>query len=102
MMRLKDSEVQAIRRAVISHFEPQARVYLFGSRVDDTKKGGDIDLYIETNLQGAALLRAKLKTMSDIQRAIGDRKIDIVTAAPDLSTDAPLIVSKAREQGIPL
>jgi hypothetical protein len=88
MMRLKDSEVQAIRRAVFSHFEPQAKVYLFGS--------------IETNLQGTAPLRAKLMTMSDIQRAIGDRKIDIVTAAPELSTVALLIVSKAREQGIPL
>jgi len=101
-MRLTDIEVQAIRRAVSNHFEPQARVYLFGSRVDDTKKGGDIDLYVETNMQGAELLRAKLKTMSDIQRTIGDRKIDIVTASPDLSTDVPLIVSKAREQGIRL
>lgn len=101
-MRLTDFEVQAIRRAVSRHFEPHARVYLFGSRVDDTKKGGDIDLFVETNLQGTELLRAKLKTMSDIQRAIGDRKIDIVTAAPDLGRDVPLIVSRAREQGIRL
>ncbi|MFP4428976.1 MAG: nucleotidyltransferase domain-containing protein [Desulfovermiculus sp.] len=101
-MRLKDSEVQAIRRAVSRHFEPQARVYLFGSRVDDTRKGGDIDLFIKTRMQGTELLQAKLKTMSDIQRAIGDRKIDIVAAAPEPDRDVPLIVSKAQEQGIPL
>lgn len=101
-MRLNNFEVQAIREAVSRYFEPQAMVYLFGSRVDDTKKGGDIDLYIETNLQGAELLRAKLQTMSDIQRAIGERKIDIVTAAPDMSTDVPLIVSRARQEGIRL
>jgi len=30
------------------HFGNNIRLYLFGSRVDDQKRGGDIDLFIET------------------------------------------------------
>ena len=44
-MRLKDFEIRAIKEAVRS-MDSKAKVYLFGSRVDDTKKGGDIDLLI--------------------------------------------------------
>jgi predicted nucleotidyltransferase len=44
-MRLSDAERGAIRRA-IADFDPEAMVYLFGSRTDDTKRGGDIDLLI--------------------------------------------------------
>ena len=57
---------------------------------------------IETRLQGEELVMAKLNAMSDIQRAIGDRKIDMVTTSPDCSTDQPLIVQNARKQGIAL
>jgi hypothetical protein len=27
----------------------ETRIFLFGSRTDDSKKGGDIDLYIQLN-----------------------------------------------------
>ena len=42
-MRLEPEEVDGILVAVRS-FDPDAQVYLFGSRVDDRKRGGDIDL----------------------------------------------------------
>lgn len=44
-MRLKTSEVNIIQNCFIKVFQHGA-LYLFGSRVDDNKKGGDIDLYI--------------------------------------------------------
>ena len=44
-MRLKKFEVQIIKKAIHS-LEPDVAIYLFGSRADDSKKGGDIDLLI--------------------------------------------------------
>jgi predicted nucleotidyltransferase len=44
-MRLKDFEEIAIL-STVKCLDLNARIYLFGSRVDDTKKGGDIDLLI--------------------------------------------------------
>ena len=46
-MRLREDAVDAIKRAVETRFGPSARVFLFGSRLDDTKSGGDIDLLVE-------------------------------------------------------
>lgn len=35
--------------AVKETFGPDAKIWLFGSRVDETKRGGDIDLLIKTD-----------------------------------------------------
>ncbi len=42
-MRLYDDEKRALENAI---HDVDGEVYLFGSRVDDTKKGGDIDILI--------------------------------------------------------
>ena len=44
-IRLNSFEVDAIKKAFKEVFK-EGEVYLFGSRVDDTKRGGDIDLYL--------------------------------------------------------
>ena len=44
-MRLKDEEIKVLKDKLFS-LSSKAKIYLFGSRVDDTKKGGDIDLLI--------------------------------------------------------
>jgi hypothetical protein len=43
-MRLSAQEHETISR-VLKETDPQGRIYLFGSRTDDEKKGGDIDLF---------------------------------------------------------
>jgi hypothetical protein len=57
-MRLTPLEHEAIKRAAQSSFEPGVVLRLFGSRVDDAKRGGDIDLLVETRLQDAAEIAA--------------------------------------------
>ncbi|MBK7255722.1 MAG: nucleotidyltransferase domain-containing protein [Ignavibacteria bacterium] len=73
-MRLKDFEIRAIKEAVRS-MDSKAKVYLFGSRVDDTKKGGDIDLLI---ISGKLELGDKYKIYSKITHTLEDQKIDII------------------------
>ncbi len=73
-MRLQKSEV-AIIKETIHAFDPKATVYLFGSRVDDTKKGGDIDLLIESDVIGLAEI---IKIKTKLLLRLGDRKVDIV------------------------
>ena len=52
-------------------------VYLFGSRTDDSKRGGDIDLFIETS-DTSDLFMKKIRFLAKLKRAIGDQKIDVV------------------------
>ena len=44
-MRLSDKEIEIIQKST-KECLGKATVYLFGSRLSDVKKGGDIDLYV--------------------------------------------------------
>jgi predicted nucleotidyltransferase len=74
-MRLNEKYVTTIKNAFYEVFQ-QGEIFLFGSRVDDTKKGGDIDLYLV--VENSNLFRKKLKFLAKIKRVIGEQKIDIV------------------------
>ena len=47
-MRLSLEQRQSIILAARTNFGDDARIWLFGSRVDDARRGGDVDLYVET------------------------------------------------------
>ena len=75
-MRLSAWEVKAIKETFNDIFK-FGNIYLFGSRVDDTQKGGDIDLYIDTkNMHNK--LEKKLEFLVSLKQKIGNQKIDIV------------------------
>jgi predicted nucleotidyltransferase len=76
-MRLKKEYIEIIKKAAKNNFGQNAKVYLFGSRVDDNKKGGDIDLYIETNIK-EKILEHKIKMLVELEKFMGEQKIDIV------------------------
>lgn len=99
-MRLTHEQVCVIKEQVAAHFGPRAEVWLFGSRVDDTGRGGDIDLYIETDLRPEQFLDREMRLYAQLQRRFGERHIDIVTH----SAGAPLraIHREARATGVPL
>jgi len=54
-MRLSPEQIATIKQETEHFFGAQAEVWLFGSRVDDAAKGGDIDLYVETDSREVAL-----------------------------------------------
>jgi predicted nucleotidyltransferase len=80
-MRLKEYEVSAIKQSV-HKFDSEAKIFLFGSRVDDSKKGGDIDLFI---LSSRINNRDKRKIKLNIYDKIGEQKIDLIVAQ-DITT----------------
>jgi predicted nucleotidyltransferase len=76
-MRLTEQQIDCLLEATHTCFGKNADIWLFGSRVDDNKKGGDIDLYIETDLEKDTIA-AKLKMRGLIWPLFGERKIDIL------------------------
>ncbi len=86
-MRLASEEQSAISNA-IRQVDAAASIYLFGSRTDDTAKGGDIDLLV---LSKKIDLMAKLEILAQLHRKLGDRKIDIAIY-PDATRPFPRLV----------
>ena len=99
-MRLNDWERRAIKEAVEQRFGSESRVMLFGSRTDDSRRGGDIDLYVETELSPSQANRAKLLTIADIHRAIGEQKIDLIVSP--LTDPNSLIRKEIDREAVPL
>ena len=101
-MRLTPEEIATIRHAARIHFGQDAKVWLFGSRVDDAKRGGDIDLYVETDLHHPTdLLKREINLKLELDERLGEQKIDIVVR-PRTSELALPIHRVARETGIEL
>lgn len=76
-MRLSQHEIDAIREAVAAVFGDTASIRLFGSRLDDRARGGDIDLYIEVPpvLSSA---RHEIALRRELLKRLGERRIDVV------------------------
>ena len=73
-MRLKESEIETIKSAV-KKYDENAQVYLFGSRTDDTQKGGDIDILIISDF---LTFNEKSKIRLELYEKLGEQKIDII------------------------
>ncbi len=75
-MRISSRDAEMIAR-VVSSYDPQAEVKLFGSQARDDAAGGDIDLLI---LSSRIDLSGRLQIESDLQDVFGMRRFDIVVA----------------------
>ncbi len=72
-MRLKKQEVEIIKETIANIFG-EATIYLFGSRVQHNKKGGDIDLFIVAKENS---FKQKIEALAKLKRAL-HKPIDIV------------------------
>jgi predicted nucleotidyltransferase len=93
-MRLAYEERLAISDT-IRQADADAMIYLFGSRADDTAKGGDIDLLV---LSKRINLMTKLEILAQLHQIPGARKIDIA-AYPDTARPFPRMIMQT---GAPL
>ena len=74
-MRLEKWEIEEIKKAAKLVFGKDVKVILFGSRVYDDKKGGDIDLYVI--IENPTYERKK-NFWIELQERLGEQKIDII------------------------
>jgi predicted nucleotidyltransferase len=83
-MRLTDEQIQSIRQLTREVAGDKAKVRVFGSRLDDTLRGGDLDLLLELPepVDNPALLAAQMSTR--VSRALQGRKVDVLLSAPNL------------------
>jgi len=101
-MRLNPFQLKTICDNAEKYFGSQVHLWLFDSRVDDHKKGGDIDLYIESTIQDVALLvDAKLDFLRALHRLLGEQKIDVVLNRLHSKKTLP-IFQIAKETGVRL
>ena len=99
-MRLADQEIDTIKQTVAEIFGPDAVVSLFGSRVDDADKGGDIDLLIESSQVIQDRQRKILHLVALLQMKLGDQPIDVLVIDP--STKKNKVHESALATGIRL
>lgn len=83
-MRITKQEIQAIRELARQVAGEQSRVRVFGSRLDDTAHGGDVDLMLELPepVENPALMAARMA--AQVSRAMRGRKVDVLLCAPNL------------------
>ena len=78
-MRLTPDQAQAIRHRIHTHMGQHARIWLFGSRVDDSRRGGDVDLYVEP--ETVPDLTARLRCKRELADAL-DLNVDLIVQQP--------------------
>ncbi|MCK5716343.1 MAG: nucleotidyltransferase domain-containing protein [Thiomargarita sp.] len=93
-LRLTEFEINTIKQTILS-IDHSAKIYLFGSRVNIHKKGGDIDLLIFSQILD---FNDKLRIKMRLFEKFGEQNIDILIAK---DTATPF-VRIALKQGISL
>ncbi|MBU3697406.1 nucleotidyltransferase domain-containing protein [Dechloromonas sp.] len=85
-MRLSQQQCQSLSRTLHHHFGDDAACYVFGSRLDDNARGGDLDVFVETTRPTDYHQRAR--ALMQLQDAV-DLPIDLVVKDP-LDCERPI------------
>jgi len=103
-MRLTPAQRAQLIAVVHDIFGQHAEVRLFGSRTDDSRRGGDFDVFVETQLEDATdLVLRKLQCLARLHATpeFEGEKIDLVVASRIDGAELP-IHDIARNEGIRL
>ena len=83
-MRITPEQIAAIRTGVTQLAGDAARVWLFGSRVRDEARGGDVDLLVELDVAVTEPAQLSARLASLVSRSMYGRKVDVLIKAPNL------------------
>lgn len=103
-MRMTREQIKIFDQCAHQYFGENAVLWLFGSRVDDSKKGGDYDFLVETQLDDAdEIVERKIALLAKLQNTteFEDEKIDIVVKRINSNFDMP-IYNVAKFEGVPI
>ena len=100
-VRLGESNINHIIESFKQHFGKDDHLWLFGSRLDLERRGGDIDLYVETQLPSAEAAAKETRFVVDLWRRMGEQKIDVVLHVLSESKKLP-IYEVAKVKGVQL
>lgn len=99
-MRLSEFERQTLKQAAKENFGDDVQLRLFGSRADDKRRGGDIDLLLDTGLTDPAqIAKAHTRFLLSVYARMGEQKLDVLIDFPGRQSRAP-IFDVARQEGI--
>lgn len=94
-MRLTIDQTRVILQCVRRQFGADAQVKLFGSRLDDSARGGDVDLLVET--QAPPTLHQRALTTLALEQAL-NLPVDIVAMQQGTSGSAFARMARSRAQ----
>lgn len=97
-MRLTPAQIETIKNAAKAVLGDGVQVTLFGSRVDDSLKGGDIDLLMELDTPVPNKPQAFGQIYARLIRQLGDQKIDILIK--DANAQQAAVFDIAQQTGI--
>ena len=101
-MTLSDIERGTLRQTAKACFEPDVVLRLLGSRLEDSRKRGGIDLLVETRMFDVpSIAKAHLRFLSEVCVRLGEQKIDFLIDYPGRQQSSP-IFKIARTQGVGL
>ncbi len=83
-MRLSPDQITNIRLLTNQLAGASARVWLFGSRVHDDARGGDVDLMLELDSPVLEPAQLSASLSSRVSRTMFGRKVDVLIKAPNL------------------
>lgn len=82
-MRLSTLTQKIIRDTSQEIFGAKSTVMVFGSRINDQARGGDIDLLIQSKTPIAQCERKALQLVARLQIRLGDQPIDVLVLDPE-------------------
>lgn len=95
-IRLNTKYLKTIKLLAKQFFDSND-VWIFGSRVDPKRKGGDIDIFIQTR-KSKNILQSKIKFLREFEKIFGEQKIDLIIQT--IGSKDKSIFKAARTEGI--
>ena len=98
-MRLADNLKQLLIQLSIACWGANSKIYLFGSRVDDHKMGGDIDLAIACNMSKTEFQKKKRQFKVMLMQKDIEIPIDVIDLK---NTKSQLLQQEISDTGVQL